>query len=137
MADEGLKVPARPCPTCPYRKDVPSAVWNEDEYRKLPKYDDGGEQPLEIFHCHQENSTGIPTVCVGWVGCHGYDAIGVRLAVSLGAISHDDVAKCEATDVPLYETGKEACEAGLEDIEEPSFEARQIVDKLVRKGTGR
>jgi hypothetical protein len=29
----------KPCESCPYRKDVPSGVWSEGEYRKLPQYD--------------------------------------------------------------------------------------------------
>jgi hypothetical protein len=28
-----------PCPSCPYRKDVPSGVWAPEEYDKLPAYD--------------------------------------------------------------------------------------------------
>jgi hypothetical protein len=49
--------PARnPCGSCPYRKDVPSGVWETLEYEKLPPYDgETFEQPFEAFFCHQQN----------------------------------------------------------------------------------
>ena len=74
-----------PCASCPYRCDVPSGVWDEDEYLKLPDYDEAtGEQPPGVFLCHQDDER----VCSGWAGTHDTeDLLSLRLAVSLGAMT--------------------------------------------------
>lgn len=127
-------LPPTPCNTCPYRLSTPFGIWHESEYRKLPLYDAGGTE-LSIFHCHQENATGVPTLCRGWVSCHRFDSIAVRFAVIRGVLTIDQVE--EECPVPLYATGREACEAGLAGVEEPSSKAQRVMERLVRKGIGK
>lgn len=52
---------------CPYRKDVPSGVWDASEYDKLPAYDaPTAEQPFAPFACHATPEK----LCHGWAVCH-------------------------------------------------------------------
>jgi len=126
-----------PCGTCPYRRDVPSGVWAEEEYAKLPEYDKPtGEQPLGLFHCHQQDGR----LCAGWVGCHDMDnALSIRMAQSLGWIEPDVIETVldYGTDVPLWASGAEAAEHGLREVDEPSWEARRKIDVLIRKAARR
>jgi hypothetical protein len=123
----------RPCGSCPYRKDVPSGVWADEEYRKLPPYDgEGIEQPLAAFFCHQQ--TGC--LCAGWVGCHDMDnSLGLRMALAAGAISEAEYV--EALDyecpIPLWESGQAAHDHGVAEIETPSVQAVRVIGKLTRK----
>ena len=67
VAAEGIGCAAAPCPACPYKKSVPSGIWDGSEYKKIVAYDlPTGQQPTAIFLCH-ENHGGI---CTGWVQCH-------------------------------------------------------------------
>ena len=66
-----IAVRKTPCPSCPYRRDVPSGIWDASEYDKLPGYD--GDVPDQLtagafglFHCHSQQEN----LCAGWVGCH-------------------------------------------------------------------
>lgn len=127
---EGAKPRARPCPSCPYRQDVPSGVWSAEEYAKLPEYDKPtGEQPIGVFMCHQRSGE----VCAGWAGCHDMEH---TLALRLVSINGVDAEACCAyvppVDVPLFASGAEAAEHGMRDLEDPSPEARELVAKLVR-----
>ena len=115
-----------PCQSCPYRRDVPSGVWHESEYDKLPEYDGEthGQSPV-LFLCHQRDST----VCAGWLGYRDpMDLLAVRIGVARGALP------CEALDyttkVPLFATGAEAAEHGKRDIEDPGLAARKLIDKM-------
>jgi hypothetical protein len=52
-----ITVRKRPCPTCPYRRDVPSGIWQASEYSKLPRYDNDVPDQLAagatgLFYCH-------------------------------------------------------------------------------------
>lgn len=139
-SDSGrLLCPARPCPSCPYRRDVPSGVWHPEEYAKLALYDEQpGETPrLETFRCHWQTATGRSTVCVGWLGCHGLDAVAVRLALAMGALTMDVVERAVGTDVVLYESGTEAAVMGLRDINDPSPEAQAFIARLLFRGAAR
>ena len=54
-----LTVRKRPCPSCPYRRDVPSGIWHESEYAKLPQFDGPTQDQLAagafaLFHCHSQ-----------------------------------------------------------------------------------
>jgi hypothetical protein len=123
-----------PCSTCPYRKDTPPGIWAPEEYEKLPAYD-GQRMELAPFHCHQETASGVPTYCRGWVSCHGFDAIAIRLACASGRMDPAEVERpCH---VPLYSTGKEACEAGLAGIRRPTPKALRAIERLQRKGVAR
>ena len=130
-----LHPPARnPCGSCPYRRDVPSGVWNADEYRKLPGFDgETFEQSPTVFACHQQDGR----LCAGWVAVNDMTrSLGLRMAVLNGMIHEEDVDTIVdyATDVPLFASGAEACEHGLRGIEQPDRAARRTIDKLVRKG---
>jgi hypothetical protein len=122
---------ANPCGSCPYRRDVPSGVWDAEEYEKLPEYDnDTATQPPGVFLCHQQNGR----ACAGWAGCHDMtQSLGVRLACSVGAIEDVDAFFDFKTDIPLWATGEEAAAHGVESIQAPDAEAQKIIDKLLAK----
>jgi hypothetical protein len=122
-----------PCGSCPYRRDVPSGVWDEAEYAKLPEYDGStGEQPPTIFLCHQQDGC----LCAGWTATHDMDEnLGLRLALSTGTISEKtyDAALDYETRVAVFASGAEAAEHGRKEIEAPSSRAVRAIDKLSRK----
>lgn len=129
----------RPCGTCPYRRDVPSGIWAEEEYEKLSRYDaETMFQPPATFLCHLAERGGqLRRVCAGWAGCHdGWDLLSLRLAVSesIRDITTDTyVAICEYTSpVPLFATGAEAAAHGLRDMLNPSEAAATAIDKILR-----
>lgn len=119
----------RPCASCPYRQDVPSGVWDEGEYVKLPLYDgETFEQVPAVFMCHQ----GDGNVCSGWLGHREpHDLLAVRLGLATGTL--DESCADYTTDVPLFSSGEEAAAHGLADLETPGPEARAIVSKIERK----
>ncbi|QSY98577.1 hypothetical protein J2J97_32245 (plasmid) [Rhizobium bangladeshense] len=131
MTEELHHALAAPCKSCPYRKDVPSGVWTEDEYGKLPAYDGSpAEQFMQggsaLFLCHQRNNA----LCSGWLGCHGPDnLVALRL--------HHQHVKPEVfdyeTDVPLFASGAEAATHGMRDIERPSEAAHRVMGRLLGK----
>jgi hypothetical protein len=118
-----------PCASCPYRQNVPSGVWHESEYIKLPEYDgETYEQSPKVFGCHQ----GTGEVCSGWLGYRDpYDLLAVRLGVSSGAL--DPSCVDYTTDVPLFASGREAAEHGMKEILAPSDKAQNTIEKIVRK----
>jgi hypothetical protein len=144
---EPLSVPKIACPTCPYRKDTPAGIWATSEYEKLALYDEpdfrdpkckvdaGTYMPeLSTFHCHQENATGKPTVCRGWLSVHR-NAVAVRLTCAKGALSVSDIP---VDSEPLYyETGAQAAAAGLSGCPKPSPEAKKAINSLERRGVAR
>jgi hypothetical protein len=115
-----------PCISCPYRRDVPSGVWHESEYDKLPNYDgDTAYQSPAVFDCHQKDNT----VCAGWLGHRDpFDLLAVRLGVSMGVLPEE--ALDYTTKVPLFATGEEAAEHGKREIENPGEAARKIIRKF-------
>lgn len=119
-----------PCGTCPYRRDVPSGIWDASEYEKLPLYDgETIEQALKggtrLFYCHQNDGH----LCAGWVGCHD--------TTHLAALRFHEVAD-ETFDyvspVPLFASGAEAAAHGLSGIDNPDRRAREAIAKLERRG---
>lgn len=130
MATEVRKTP---CATCPYRTNVASGIWHEDEYDKLPTYD--GDIPEQLsqggvaaFHCHTEPDD----LCAGWAGHreHPTDLLAVRLGLSSGSM--DESVAEYTTDVPLFASGAEAAEHGKRDIRRPSARARSNVEKILK-----
>ena len=118
-----------PCKSCPYRQDVPSGVWAPEEYDKLPTYDGeiihqliGGAGGL--FMCHQQDGC----LCAGWLATHGSDNL---LALRMSAV--DASAWGYVSPVPVFASGREACEHGKRDIAAPAAMARRAIDRLVRK----
>jgi len=117
-------------------------VWGADEYVKLKGYDEqpyvrGEEEKppvLATFHCHQQHATGVDTVCRGWLSVHR-DSVAVRFAVANELLTWEDVP--EEAEPLYYETGTEACEAGLAGVPDPSDDARQAIDRLVARGVGK
>lgn len=124
---------SRPCGSCPYRRDVPSGVWADEEYDKLPRYDvEIGYQPPSAFYCHQQNGR----LCAGWVGCHDMnESLGLRIGEVSGHIPPDvvDAALDYTTDVPLWESGAAAAAHGKAEIEVPGTAARRVIDKLHKR----
>lgn len=122
-----------PCGSCPYRRDVPSGVWAEEEYEILPRYDaETFDQPPAVFMCHQQDGH----LCAGWVGCHDMEeSMGLRLLARMGErISDDDLEATYAyvSPVPLFASGTEAASHGLAEVEEPSPRAGRVIQKLRR-----
>lgn len=122
-----LGVAKRPCGSCPYRKDVPSGVWSENEYQKLPDYDnDMPEQPQARFDCHQRDGN----LCAGWLACHGPEnLLSLRIAHILGRVIVPEVWTYK-TDVPVFASGQEACEHGMAEVDNPGPEALALIAKL-------
>lgn len=122
-----------PCASCPYRKNVPSGLWEADEYDKLPRYD--GEiidqvtaGATRVFSCHH----GEGDVCAGWLGHRDpYDLLAVRMGISDGRITPE--CADYTTDVPLFTSGEEASQHGLQDIKSPSEDAQSAIQKIIKK----
>lgn len=130
MSDPVKRPAPSPCGSCPYRQDVPSGVWADEEYAKLPEYDGPlWSQPPSVFCCHQQDGR----VCAGWAGVHDMDEnLGLRLAVHADLMS---VEEAEATldyesPVPLFESGAAAAEHGLAEVEKPGPLAGRLIVKL-------
>lgn len=124
-----LTVRSRPCPSCPYRRDVPSGIWAPEEYRKLPGYDrPTSEQPTALFHCHSREEQ----VCAGWAGCHDMpNNLSARIAFMRDRIGPDVFDY--RSPVPLFRSGAEAAEHGLRDLEAPGPEAERKIKSLLRQ----
>ncbi|WP_084223516.1 DUF6283 family protein [Kitasatospora cheerisanensis] len=135
---DSIRPPApRPCDSCPYRRDVPSGIWADEEYEKLRRYDrETPYQPAAIFSCHQ-NDKGSPAsrICAGWAGCHDASSLlALRVAVAGGRLT---VAAYEATigyesPLPLFTSGNEAADHGRADLEAPGRRAVRFMDKIAR-----
>lgn len=131
-----VRPPAKnPCGSCPYRRDVPAGVWAEEEYAKLPPYDEEtASQPHRLFLCHQQDGS----ICAGWAGCHDMDS---NLAARIAAATHHidasvhDALLDYTTEVPLFASGAEAAAHGRSGIEEPDEKARRTIDKVKRRLT--
>jgi hypothetical protein len=125
------KVRPRPCASCPYRRDVPSGIWDAGEYDKLPRYDAGTwEQPPEAFSCHQADGF----ICAGWAGTHDMsETLAARLGVIAGNI--DPAIFTYSTDIPLFGSGTEAAEHGKRDITSPDLDAREMISHLTEVRT--
>lgn len=124
-----------PCPSCPYRRDVPSGIWHPEEYAKLPRYDgDTTEQAAAgafgIFMCHQRTGD----VCAGWAGCHD---MGESLAMRLHCREVDPAVFDYVSPVPLFATGAEAAAHGMRDVAGPGTAARRKIDGLTRMKAAR
>ena len=126
---------SHPCGSCPYRRDVPSGVWHESEYDKLPAYDGStGEQmdagAMGAFMCHQQDDR----LCAGWVGCHDmYESLAMRFATRLMSQEDLDAVFAYECPIPLFASGAEAAAHGKAEIDVPGVKARRTIDKLTRK----
>lgn len=123
----------RACESCPYRRDVPSGVWDEEEYEKLPRYDRPTYDQLSdgLFQCHQNGRNDDKArLCAGWVAVHGDQSLALRLAVVSGRV--DPSVMDYSTDVELFGSGAEAAEHGMAEIDDPSPEAIEMMEKIGR-----
>lgn len=131
MTDQ-ISPPTVPCPTCPYRKDVPSGVWETSEYAKLPRYDEPTfAQPAGVFLCH----TAPEQTCAGWAGCHdGDDLLALRMGVVDGRLTVETALAIRdyMSPVPLFASGAAAAEHGMAEVEAPGPRAETAIAKLVR-----
>lgn len=126
-----------PCSSCPYRADVPSGVWDWDEYEKLRRYDEDPANPDkaievigEVFLCHQP--VGSPeAVCRGWAEVH-YDTPAVRMAMITGKIDPDTLTD-PRPGVTLFPSGATAADHGQAEIDSPSAAARSTITKVARR----
>lgn len=120
----------RPCTSCPYRRDVPSGIWDASEYAKLPAFD--GDIPDQLaagatapFYCHQADGY----LCAGWAGCHDMTrSLAARLGVAAGRL--DPAVIGYHTDVPLFGSGAEAAAHGVRDLARPGPAAREAMARL-------
>ncbi|MEU3010209.1 DUF6283 family protein [Nocardia asteroides] len=125
----------RPCASCPYRRDVPSGVWDYAEYEKLRAYDgEMGEQPQGLFQCHQaDGDSPASRMCAGWVGCHGgHELLALRLALIGGRIQPEtfEAAERYVSPVALFGSGAEAADHGQAEIDRPGVQARRLIQKI-------
>lgn len=129
VAEQPARARKTPCASCPYRKSVPSGVWHEEEYAKLPAYDlPTWGQPPNLFMCHQEDGH----LCSGWLACHGpYELLAIRLGISRGAV--DPSVIDYTTNVPLFESGHDAALHGVREILTPDEAAKSTIKKISRK----
>jgi hypothetical protein len=123
------KPPKKPCGSCPYRRDVPSGIWDVAEYAKLPAYDGEVIDQLRndgaaLFMCHQNDGC----LCGGWLDCHGADNLA---ALRLHKVD-PSVARYQG-DVPVFASGSDAAKHGLKDIERPGPAAMKMMAGLIRK----
>lgn len=129
-----IKPPApNPCISCPYRRDVPSGVWHENEYAKLRTYDgETWDQNPRLFQCHQNGTDSDEArLCGGWVACHnGEELLALRMAWN--QMSEDDAQEAMryTTKVPVFESGAAAAEHGMRDYESPSEDASTLTEKI-------
>lgn len=126
---------ARPCGSCPYRRDAPSGLWDAAEYARLPDYDKPThEQPASMFGCHQQDGH----LCAGWVGTHDMgNNLSLRIAAACEHMSSEEIERTlnyEAP-VPLFGSGREAADHGMKDLQRPDARARRTADRLTRKLT--
>lgn len=122
--------PKQPCGSCPYRRDVPSGIWEAAEYNKLPGYDgETWEQSPALFMCHQHDGK----LCAGWLACHGaYELLALRINAPV-----DPAVYSYSSPVPVFNSGAEARAHGLRDIESVGVQAARMIDGLVRKRSRR
>lgn len=124
MTKDLPKPPPVPCGSCPYRRDVPSGIWDISEYLKLPEYDgETWEQSPALFMCHQRDGC----LCGGWLQTHDTNHL---LALRLHKV--DPSAYGYQTDVETFASGAEARDHGLKDIANPGDEALRKMKGLQR-----
>lgn len=120
---------ARPCGSCPYRRDVPSGLWAPEEYAKLPEYDRPTmEQSPALFLCHQQDGH----LCAGWLACHDKRHL---LALRLQRV--DPSAYDYESLVPVFGSGAEAAAHGMAGVTAPDARARRAIAGLEKKAARR
>lgn len=119
---------ARPCGSCPYRRDVPSGIWAASEYHKLSAYDgETWEQSPALFLCHQKDGH----LCAGWIACHD-----TRHLLALRFNPVDPGVFDYESPVPVFASGAEARDHGLAGVAEPDARAIRVARGLRKKSAG-
>ena len=114
---------AKPCTSCPYRRDCPSGVWHQEEYEKLRRYDDN--KAFDGFLCHTE-----PTkLCRGWLTVH-CESVAVRLCMMRNEVTREEVYADPP--VPLFATGNKAADHGQRQIKRPGRKAKKMIRRLLK-----
>ena len=110
-----------PCAECPWRRDTPPGMFPTHRYDALAATtgSPGNEAPLgaPMFACHK-SSEGREEACAGWLAAVGIEHLGVRVAVTMGALgpevlepgedwpelfsSYDEMAEVQAGDEEHY-----------------------------------
>ena len=122
-----LAPPKRPCGSCPYRRDVPSGIWDPSEYAKLPAYDaETWAQPIKLFMCHQQDGC----LCGGWIAAHGAESL---LALRIAAPHLAPETFDYTPGVPVFGSGAEAAAHGMAQVASPPPEAIRKMAGLVRQ----
>lgn len=88
---------ARLCPNCPFRKGSPKAG---EPGGSVPAHDLGGmlrvsrevTGGMKVMQCH-DSTDQDPRACAGYLSVVGYESVGVRIAVMLGVVRHEDVGR--------------------------------------------
>lgn len=121
-----IKAPPVPCGSCPYRKDVPSGLWETHEYDKLPSYDGPTwAQNPAVFMCHQKDGR----LCGGWLACHDpQELLALRIARNI-----DRSVFGYQTDVPVFASGAAARTHGVRQIRKPDPRARKMMRGIIRR----
>lgn len=128
VRSEAVRPRATPCASCPYRRNVPSGIWDAEEYEKLSRYDaDIAQQPTAVFLCHHDDGC----ACAGWLG---YSDPSQLLAVRVGVLDGrvDPACLDYTTDVALFDCGAAAAAHGVADITQPGERAIAAINKLER-----
>lgn len=113
----------KPCVTCPYRRDVPSSVWDLSEYEKMLAYDEEtASQPASLFMCHSAPAQS----CSGWATCHQERGHTHQL-LALRIHGPSDVP---LHDVEVFRSGRESYDHGVQDIAQPSIDTFDVIAKV-------
>lgn len=116
--------PKTPCGSCPYRRDVPSGIWDRSEYEKLPGYDgETWEQSFGLFMCHQKDGC----LCGGWLLTHDRNHL---MALRLNPV--DPSVWDYASEVEVFNSGQEAHDHGVRDLDRPGPDAQRKIAGLQR-----
>lgn len=126
--------PDNPCPSCPYRVDVPLKQWNRDEFVKLVGADIQGFNPL--FECHKKNGC----ICLGWLMMqlkNDIPSFYLRAKLSRDGISKEYIESLNCNAV-MFGTTNEMILANYNGIDIADFESlddqyNQMIDHGPRK----
>lgn len=127
-----LSINRAPCQSCPYRRDVPSGIWEAEEYEKIIPYDNPTwAQPPKVFLCHQANGC----LCRGWLDTHGDQLLGLRLGCYKGEVDPEEVNQALSEDpaTPVFASAAEAAKHGRRSIKRPGRKAMAMAAKIERK----
>jgi len=83
----------QPCASCPWRVDALRQHWDPQHFADIWRNckDDG----THVMLCHKTatltDNTRKSVPCQGWIRVIGYDAIGVRILVMQGKVTHEEI----------------------------------------------